>query len=116
MPVEDVPTRWSARRAVQHQPSRDWDWLLLQCGFLEEWIKAEGVPLNVQKFGRLQSIPRIVLRLAQHLYCCGLGVAVLLPHILEPVKSVIQLWSVSWVCPGSGMDDFCLATLTGVEY
>uniref|UniRef100_A0A8C3XFT6 Transmembrane protein 37 n=1 Tax=Cyanoderma ruficeps TaxID=181631 RepID=A0A8C3XFT6_9PASS len=79
MPAEDITTHWSAWRAVQHQPSRDWDWLLLQCGFLEEWIKAEGVLLNVQKFGRLQSIPHVDLRLVQHLYCCGFGVALLFP-------------------------------------
>lgn len=77
MPVEDIPTHWSAWRAVQHRPSRDWDWLLLQCGFLEEWIKAESVLLNVQRFGRLQSIPHVDLRLTQHLCCCGFGVAVL---------------------------------------
>lgn len=79
MPLEDVPTHWSAWRAVQHQPGRDWDWLLLQCGFLGEWIKAEGVLLNVQRFGRLQSIPHVHLRLTQYLYCCGFGVAVFSP-------------------------------------
>lgn len=78
MPVEDITTQWSAWKAVQHQPSRDWDWLL-QCGFLEEWIKAEGVLLNVQRFGRLQSISHVDLRLGQHLYCCEFGVAVLFP-------------------------------------
>lgn len=35
------------------------------------------------------------------------------------MKSVIQLWCVSWVCwvcSGSGTDDFCLAVFTGVEH